>query len=73
MAASPDSPYADQLVYQVAQCERQQGHLTQAAAALQSLVTDYPGSHLADQAKEELQDLRQPLEAGNPASDNSPD
>jgi TolA-binding protein len=48
------SPYADQLVVVVAQCEQKMGHPERAAAAYRSLLADYPGSPLVEHAQKEL-------------------
>ncbi len=56
---SHDSPYADQLLELIAQCEERLGALDKAIAAWQSLVTDYPGSPLVEKAKQELDRLKE--------------
>jgi TolA-binding protein len=53
-AASPDSPYADRLVYLAAECEEKLGRPDRARAGYQALVTDYPGSPLVPSAKQKL-------------------
>jgi TolA-binding protein len=53
-AASPDSPYADRLVYLAAECEEKLGHPDRARAGYQALLTDYPGSPLVPSAKQKL-------------------
>jgi TolA-binding protein len=54
IAASPDSPYADRLVYLAAECEEKLGRPDRARAGYQSLLTDYPGSPLVPSAKQKL-------------------
>ena len=58
LAVNPRSPYADQLVFLAARCEREAGRLARAAAAYQSLISEYPGSPLAGMAKKELEAAR---------------
>jgi TolA-binding protein len=53
-AVSPDSPYADRLVYLAAECEEKLGRPGRARAGYQALVTDYPGSPLVPSAKQKL-------------------
>jgi tetratricopeptide (TPR) repeat protein len=53
-AASPDSSYADQLVYLAAECEEKLGRPDRARAGYQALLTDYPGSPLVPAAKKKL-------------------
>jgi tetratricopeptide (TPR) repeat protein len=54
VAINPDSPYADRLVFLAAECQETQGHGDRARAAYQSLVTDYPGSPLVEDARKKL-------------------
>lgn len=72
LTVSPNSPYADRLAYQIAQCERLQGHTAQAIAALQSFLADYPGSHFTSQARQELEELKQQSGSNVDRSANSP-
>jgi TolA-binding protein len=65
LTVSPRSPYADQLVFQTARCEEALGRRERAIAAYQSLVIDYPGSPLVEQAKAQAQRIA----AGKPEPD----
>jgi TolA-binding protein len=58
LAVSPAAPYADQLLFLVAECELADGRPDRARAAWQALLTDYPGSPLVPRAREEI--ARQP-------------
>jgi tetratricopeptide (TPR) repeat protein len=57
LAVRPNSPFADRLLYLAALCEGKLKHKDRAAAALQSLLDEYPGSHLVDRVKEQLERL----------------
>ncbi len=74
LTVNPNSPYADRLLYLIAQCEELLGRKPRAAAAFQSLVTDYPGSPLVDHAREQLKRLQagSPTERLDPAKPNAP-
>jgi predicted negative regulator of RcsB-dependent stress response len=58
IAVNPASPYADQLLMLSAECETQRGRTDRAAATLNSLLKDYPGSPLVPAAKEKLEALK---------------
>ena len=57
LAANPDSAYADRLLWEVAKWEEQRGMTERALAAYRSLIADYPGSPLVEQARKEVQRL----------------
>jgi TolA-binding protein len=54
VAINPDSPYADRLVYLAATCEEKLGRTDRARAGYQSLLSDYPGSPLAADARKKV-------------------
>lgn len=59
LTVNPESPYADQLLLLVADSETRLQHAARARAACQSLLTDYPGSPLIEEAKRRLRHLQQ--------------
>ena len=54
LAINPDSPYADRLVFLSGECEEKLGRAGRAKTCYQSLLRDYPGSPLVDQARQKL-------------------
>lgn len=52
--ASPDSPYADQLMLLAAECELARGKQDRAIATLNSLLKSYPGSPLVPAVKDRI-------------------
>jgi predicted negative regulator of RcsB-dependent stress response len=63
IAASPDSPYADQILLLAAECEVSRGKTDRAVATLHSLMKDYPGSPLLKEGGE-VKTLLKRLESG---------
>lgn len=59
LMVNQDSPYADRLLFLSATCEVKRGNTARAAAAYESLLTDYPGSPLVKTAKERLAKLKE--------------
>ncbi len=57
VSVNPHSAYADQLVMLQATAAEQKGDAKRAAAALQSLISDYPGSPLVSKARRRLAEL----------------
>ena len=57
LTANPRSPYADQLIMLQAAAEQKMGNRQCGVAAYQSLVTDYPGSPLVNEARRQLAEL----------------
>jgi PKD repeat protein len=57
VAINPDSPYADRLVFLGAECEEKIGRTARARAGYRSLLSDYPGSPLVNDAKKKLAGL----------------
>jgi PKD repeat protein len=57
VAINPDSPYADRLVLLSAECEEKLGRPDRARAGYRSLLSDYPGSPLVNDAKKKLAGL----------------
>jgi TolA-binding protein len=60
---NPDSPHADRLVFLAAECAEKLGQTARARAGYQALLTDYPGSPLVKEARENLSRLQEAREA----------
>lgn len=54
LSVNASSPYADQLLHLAAQSELKLGQRDRAIASYRSLITEYPGSPLVDDSKQQL-------------------
>jgi TolA-binding protein len=57
LIVNPESPYADQLAFHVAECEEKLHRVERAVAAYKSIGTDYPGSPLVEAARKKAAEI----------------
>ncbi len=57
LAVSPDSPYADQILFLAAECEFRRGRADRSLATLRSIAKDYPGSPLLPEINKKMKEL----------------